>query len=64
MSDRKYTPILPFNDTMKDGFIIYNQVVYTRDIDLTEKEIIDNHSDNMIKYYTTNIQEPVKIGGD
>ncbi len=64
MDDKKYTPILPFNDTFKDGFVIYNQVVYTRDIALTEKEIIDNHSDNMIKYYTTNIQEPVKIGGD
>ncbi len=64
MSDTKYTPILPFEDTMKDGFVIYNQVVYTRDIALTEKEIIDNHSDNMIKYYTTVMQGPVKIGGD
>ena len=64
MSDTKYTPILPFEDTMKDGFVIYNQVVYTRDIALTEKEIIDNHSDNMIKYYTTVMHDPVKIGGD
>ena len=64
MSDTKFAPILPFEDTFKDGFIIYNQVVYTRDIALTEKEFIDNHSDNMIKYYSTVVQEPVKIGGD
>ena len=64
MGDPKYTPILPFEDSFKDGFVIYDQVVYTRDIALTEKEIIDNHSDNMIKYYYTNVSEPVKIGGD
>ena len=64
MDDKKYTPLLPFQDLIKDGFIIYDNVKYTRDIDLTDKEIINNHSDAMIKYYSTTVNEPIKIGGD
>ena len=64
MDEKKYTPLLPFQDLIKDGFIIYDNVTYTRDIALTEKEIINNHSDSMIKYYSTTMNEPVKIGGD
>ena len=64
MDEKKYTPLLPFQDLIKDGFIIYDNVKYTRDIDLTDKEIINNHSDAMIKYYSTTINEPIKIGGD
>ncbi len=64
MDEKKYTPLLPFQDTIRDGFIIYDNVTYTRDIALTEKEIINNHSDSMIKYYSTTISEPIKIGGD
>ncbi len=66
MSDdgtHKYTPLLPFNDIMKDGFIIYDNVVYVRDVDLTDKKFENNHSDNMIKYYTTCVGEPIRIGG-
>jgi hypothetical protein len=64
MDDKKYTPLLPFQDMMKDGFIIYDNTTYVRDLELTDKEIINNHSDCMIKYYTTTINEPIKIGGD
>ena len=64
MDDKKYTPLLPFQDLIKDGFIIYDNVKYTRDIDQTDKEIINNHRDSMIKYYSTTVNEPIKIGGD
>ena len=64
MDDKKYTTLLPFQDMMKDVFIIYDNTKYRRYIELTDKEIINNHSDCMIKYYTTTINEPIKIGGD
>ena len=59
----KYTPILPFNDLAQDNFIIYNNVKYRRDVALTECGTM-KHNPNMIKYYTTQNVEPIKIGGD
>ena len=61
--DVEYTPILPFNDLARDHFIIYDNVVYVRDVALTENSLM-KHNPNMIKYYTTQKIEPVKIGGD
>ena len=63
MDNSKYTPILPFNDLAKDNFIIYNSVKYVRDLALTECGLT-MHNPNMIKYYTAQNTEPVKIGGD
>ena len=62
--DKIYTPLLPFNDLIQDGFIIYDNVKYTRDIDLTNDGVSVKQSPNMIKYYTTKALEPVFIGGD
>ena len=59
----KYTPILPFNDLAQDNFIIYNNVTYRRDVALTECGIM-KHNPNMIKYYTTQNVEPIRLGGD
>ena len=63
MSEKSYTPILPFEDFSASGFMIYDNMTYYRDIDLTDKKFTDNHSDCMIKYYSTVIGEPIKIGG-
>lgn len=64
MSEKKFAPILPFEDTVLDNFQIYNSVRYTRDVDLAQDSDISKHSPNMIKYYTTLTKEPIKIGGD
>ena len=64
MSENKFTPILPFQDTMNDNFIIYDNVVYYRNKDLATDADVKIHNPNMIKYYTTAVIEPVKIGGD
>ncbi len=64
MSDKKYTPILPFEDSSFENYTTYNKINYVRDIDLTEKTFIDCHSDNLIKYYSTLTADAVKIGGD
>ena len=60
---KKYTPILPFNDLAIDNYVIYDNVPYVRDLATTEFGQV-MHNPNMIKYYTTNDTEPVKIGGD
>lgn len=64
MSEKQFTPILPFQDTMNDNFIIYDNTTYVRDIELAEDRFIMMHNPNMIKYYTTQDVKPVKIGGD
>ncbi|MCR5684794.1 MAG: hypothetical protein K6G81_05155 [Lachnospiraceae bacterium] len=64
MEDTKqFTPVLPFNDSFKDAFLIYDNVTYRRDLALTECGTM-LHNKNMIKYYTAANAEPVKIGGD
>lgn len=64
MSETKFAPILPFEDSVLDGFQIYDAVKYTRDVDLAKDSDISSHSPNMIKYYSTLNSEPIKIGGD
>lgn len=64
MSETKFAPILPFEDTVLDSFCIYNSVKYTRDVDLAPDSCIAQHSPNMIKYFTTQNTEQIKIGGD
>ncbi|MBR4726248.1 MAG: hypothetical protein IK071_10765 [Lachnospiraceae bacterium] len=64
--EKKYTPILPFNDLAQDHFLIYDNAKYVRDLALTGPvPVIAKHHPAMIKYYTTNCNaEPVAVGGD
>ncbi len=64
--DKKYTPILPFNDLAKDHFLIYDNTTYVRDLNLTGAvPVIKKHHASMIKFYTANCAaEPVAVGGD
>lgn len=66
MEDKKYTPILPFDGTLADNFMIYDNVTYVCRIDRSSPDSpVKLHHDSMIKYYSYGYsQEPVKIGGD
>ena len=64
MSDKAYTPILPFNDLAMDHYVIYDSQPYVRNVALLDETTIRKHSPYMIKYYTTADIEPVNIGGD
>lgn len=63
---KEYTPILPFDATQNDQFVIYDKTTYVCRIDQyqTEKPVKLHHS-SMVKYYNCSIdEEPVRLGGD
>lgn len=64
MSENTFAPVSPFDDTNIEGFQIYDNVKYVRDIELIDESSIRQHSPYMIKYYTTVSNDAVKIGGD
>lgn len=64
MEEKTYTPILPFEDTVLDTFLCYDNVKYKRDLDVAQDGMVMLHNPNLIKYYETNSNEAVKIGGD
>ena len=63
MSEKDYTPLLPFDATVAENFVIYYPVPYVRDITLIPPEKIAMESGNVIKYYRYQVTEPVAIGG-
>ena len=63
MNEKGYAPLLPFDSTTADNFIIYYPVPYIRDINLIPPEKIALESGNVVKYYRCQITEPVPIGG-
>ncbi len=63
MSEHGYTPLLPFDSTIAENFIIYYPVPYVRDINLIPPEKIAMESGNVVKYYTYQLTEPIPIGG-
>ncbi|MDD5901586.1 MAG: hypothetical protein PUC73_11920 [Lachnospiraceae bacterium] len=63
MNEKRYAPLLPFDSTTADNFIIYYPVPYIRDINLIPPEKIALESGNVVKYYRCQITEPVPIGG-
>lgn len=63
MAESKYAPLLPFDSTLADNFVIYYPTAYVRDINLIPPEKIAMESGNLIKYYRCNITEPKPIGG-
>jgi len=63
MSEKGYTPLLPFDSTVAENFIIYYPVRYVRDINLIPPEKIAMESGNIVKYYRYQVTEPVPIGG-
>lgn len=63
MSENGYTPLLPFDSTVAENFVIYYPVPYVRDVNLIPPEKIAMESGNVVKYYRYQITEPVTIGG-
>lgn len=63
MSKKDYTPLLPFDSTVAENFVIYYPVPYARDITLIPPEKIAMESGNVVKYYRCQMTEPVAIGG-
>ncbi len=63
MSEKGYTPLLPFDSTVAENFVIYYPVPYVRDITLIPPEKIAMESGNVVKYYQYQVTEPVAIGG-
>ena len=63
MSEKGYTPLLPFDSTVAENFIIYYPTPYIRDVNLIPPEKIAMESGNVVKYYRCQIAEPVAIGG-
>lgn len=63
MSEKSYTPLLPFDSTVAENFVIYYPIPYIRDINLIPPEKIAMESGNVIKYYSYQFSEPIAIGG-
>lgn len=58
----EYSPILPFDITLGESFLIYQHMTYYRDRDLCNSIGICKISGNVYKYYTLTMTEPVMIG--
>jgi hypothetical protein len=63
---KEYAPVLPFDATQTDKFVIYDEEKYTCHIDRYQAEKpIKMHHNTMVKYYSCNYdQKPVRLGGD
>jgi hypothetical protein len=63
MSNENCTPLLPFDATVAENFVIYYPVAYKRDITLIPPEKIAMESGNVVKYFRYNLTPPTPIGG-
>ena len=63
--DKEYSPVLPFDCTVNDNFIVYDNVTYRCGIDQYQAErTVKMHHSTMIKYYQCAQEEkPRKLGG-
>lgn len=67
MSDeakKDYMPLLPFDVTFGDHFIIYDSSDYQADTTLCNKENVRMYSGNIYKFFTYSLNDPYKVGGD
>ena len=63
MSKENCTPLLPFDSTVAENFVIYYPVPYKRDINLIPPEKIAMESGNVVKYYQYQMKDPTPVGG-
>ena len=64
--DKEYSPVLPFDCTLNDNFVVYDNVKYECRIDRYQSEApVSMHHSTMVKYYNCNFEEkPMRLGGD
>ena len=63
MNKENCTPLLPFDSTVAENFVIYYPTPYIRDINLIPPEKIAIESGNVVKYYQYKVTDPTPIGG-
>ncbi|MCQ2505985.1 MAG: hypothetical protein MJ113_02270 [Lachnospiraceae bacterium] len=66
-TDKKYINLLPYEISAFDNFVIYDNapfIDYHRRRSFLTAETINKESKNVVKYYSINTLEPVKIGGE
>ena len=63
MEKSVYTPLLPFDSTVAENYVIYYPTAYVRDINLIPPEKIAMERGNVVKYYRYQVTEPTPIGG-
>ena len=63
---KKYTPILPYDGSLNDNFIVYDDVKYKCNVDLYQTESpVKLHHESVVKYYScVEEKKPMRIGGD
>lgn len=66
LDKENFSPVLPFDATQTDNFLIYDNVKYVCGVDRYQADSpICLHQKSMVKYYTCSYsQTPVAIGGD
>lgn len=62
MAQKKYTPILPFDGTLSENFITYDNLPYHQNMDYIRPENIKKDSGNIIKYYRCSDVKPCYVG--
>ncbi len=50
-----HVPVLPFDSSMRDSFITYDNQIYVRDRDLCPGPI-DAETENIVKYYSYKLE--------
>lgn len=64
MSEKEYTPILPYDITFGENFPLYLNTKYKRDITICGEGTVRMESGNLYKYYRCESVKPVAVGGD
>lgn len=60
----KYAPILPYNSTIGEKFVSYDNTKYIQDKALSDVNPIAKFSGNVLRFYRVNIESPKPVGGD
>lgn len=63
-NNKNYAPILPFDITAGENFLIYDNVIYVQDKALCGENCIQRQSGNILKYYELKEVGSVNIGGN
>lgn len=63
-SEKKYTPLLPYDVTRGERFEAYDNTVYRRDLSLFDNDETKLNRGNVVSVFSYQLAGPKKIGGD